>query len=137
MFNFDDEMQTKITDDIAVSACPVLVEESARGNLWGYYLCIENNTGHRIRLVGKDWRITDDQGNSYCDNSAGFKGELPELEPGEYFEFTSEAPLNSPHAVFYGSCKVLAEGQSKARDVKIPTFSLSAGKERRETSVLN
>ncbi len=132
------EYQVSQTDGIVVSACPVLVDEKPGSRfMWGYYLCIENNTGHRIRLVGKDWRITDDQGNSYCDNSAGFKGELPELEPGEYFEFTSEAPLNSPHAVFYGSCKVLAEGQSKARDVKIPTFSLSAGKERRETSVLN
>ena len=46
-------------------------------------MCIENNTGAKIRLVGKDWNITDDRGNRYNDSSAGFKGELPELEPGQ------------------------------------------------------
>ena len=69
--------------------------------------------------------ITDENGNCYNDSSAGFKGELPELEPGEYFEFTSEAPLNVPNAVFYGSCKVLSEGQKKVKEIRIPTFSLS------------
>ena len=93
--------------------------------MWGYYLCIENNSDKKIQLVGKNWNITDEAGNSYNDSSAGFKGELPELEPGEYFEFTSEAPLNSPNAVFYGSCKVLSEGQSQIKEIRIPTFSLS------------
>lgn len=112
------------TDGIVVSACPVLVDEKPASHfLWGYYLCIENNTDDKIQLLGKDWSITDDEGNRYNDSSAGFKGELPELEPGEYFEFTSEAPLNSPNAVFYGCCKVLAHGQTK--NIRIPTFSLS------------
>ena len=51
---------------------------------------------------------------------------LPELEPGEYFEFTSEAPLKSANAVFYGSCKIKTEGQNQMKDIRIPTFSLSA-----------
>ena len=131
------EFTVSQTDGIVVSACPVLVDEKPGNNfMWGYYLCIENNTDHRIQLLGKDWRITDDLGNSYRDTSAGFKGELPELEPGEYFEFTSEAPLKSANAVFYGCCKVLSEGQAKARDIKIPTFSLSNNK-RNQATVLN
>lgn len=134
----DAEYQVSQTDGIVVSACPVLVDEKPGDHfMWGYYLCIENNTDHRIQLVGKDWRITDGSGNSYCDNSAGFKGELPELEPGEYFEFTSEAPLKASEAVFYGSCKVLAEGQAGIREVKIPTFSLSASKKAKRPAVLN
>ncbi|MBE6452302.1 MAG: ApaG domain [Alphaproteobacteria bacterium] len=113
-------------DGIRISACPVLVDKLAPSNfIWGYYLCIENNSNERIQLVGKDWNITDDAGNSYNDSSAGFKGELPELEPGEYFEFTSETPLASANAVFYGSCKILSEGQSQIKEIRIPTFSLS------------
>ena len=112
------------SDGIVVSACPVLVGEEAPSRfMWGYYLCIENNSDRKIQLVGKEWNITDDAGNCYSDNSAGFKGELPELEPGEYFEFTSETPLNSSNAVFYGSCRILSEGRTK--DIRIPTFSLS------------
>lgn len=122
----ESEFVVSQTDGITVSACPVLVDSVAPSKfMWGYYLCIENNTDQKIQLVGKDWNITDENGNCYNDSSAGFKGELPELEPGEYFEFTSEAPLNVPNAVFYGSCKVLSEGQKKVKEIRIPTFSLS------------
>ncbi len=124
------------TDGITVSACPVLVDEQVSAKfMWGYYLCIENNTDTKIQLVGKDWNITDENGNSYNDSSVGFKGELPELEPGEYFEFTAEAPLNAPNAVFYGCCKVLTEGQSQIKEIRIPTFNLSASGYNREHTI--
>lgn len=131
MFDFDSEMQTRITDDIAITACPVLVDEEDRNEdiLWGYYLCIENNSAHKIHVVGKNWNISDDKGNLYCDNSMGFKGEIPELEPGECFEFTSTAPIKSPNAVFYGSCKITDEAGNITKDIRIPTFSLSSVKE--------
>lgn len=131
MFDFDSEMQTRITDDIAITACPVLVDEEDRSEdiLWGYYLCIENNSAHKIHVVGKNWNISDDKGNLYCDNSMGFKGEIPELEPGECFEFTSTAPIKSPNAVFYGSCKIMDEAGNITKDIRIPTFSLSSVKE--------
>lgn len=131
MFDYEDEMQISQTDDITISACPVLVEEESQKDevLWGYYLCIENNSAHKIHLVGKNWNITDDKGNRYCDDSMGFKGEIPELAPGECFEFTSTAPIKSPNAVFYGSCKIMDDTQKVTKDVRIPTFSLSAGKD--------
>jgi protein apaG len=115
------------SDDIVITACPTLVEENRATQefLWGYYFCIENNSSERIQLVGKSWNITDDKGNCFCDDSAGFKGEIPELEPGESFEFTSLAPLTSPHAVFYGSCRIRKEGRTESKDIKIPTFTMS------------
>lgn len=113
-------------DDIAISAGSSLVERnvSGQGFLWGYYFCIENNSDHKISLVGKSWHITDDRGNSYADDSNGFHGEIPDLEPGEVYEFSSTAPLTSPHAVFYGSCKIRAAG-NEIKNIKIPTFQLS------------
>lgn len=118
---------TEHTGNIVVSACPTLIESSAESDefLWGYYLRIENNSDEKICLLGKNWNITDDKGNNFCDNSAGFKGELPELEPGEYFEFSSTAPLNSAHAVFYGSCKILSSIKKTVSEIKIPTFNLN------------
>ena len=127
---FDEpEYITSQTDDIVISACPVLVEENRRTQafLWGYYLRIENNSAKKIQLLGKNWNVTDNKGNRFCDDSAGFKGELPELEPGEYFEFSSMMPLNASDAVFYGSCKIQEAGQKTVKEIKIPTFSLSAG----------
>lgn len=122
------EMLTTEVDDITISAARELVEENAAKHqfVWGYYFCIENNSDKRISLLGKNWHITDDRGNSYSDNSAGFKGEIPDLEPGEMFEFSSTAPLNSANAVFYGSCKVKA-ANDEIKDIKIPTFEMSVG----------
>lgn len=115
-------------DDITISAARELVEENtANGRfVWEYYFCIENNSDKRISLVGKSWHITDDKGNSYSDDTAGFKGEIPDLEPGEMFEFSSTAPLTSANAVFYGSCKIKAS-DNEVRDIRIPTFEMSAG----------
>lgn len=122
----DGALLTAETDDIVISAGRELVEKNDAGHkfIWGYYFCIENNSDKRIRLLGKDWHITDDKGNSYSDDSKGFKGEIPDLEPGEYFEFTSTAPLSSPHAVFYGSCKIEADNDG-VKDIRIPTFQMS------------
>ena len=75
-------------------------------------------------MLGKNWNISDDQGHLYCDDSVGFKGEIPELEPGESFEFTSTAPINSHNAVFYGSCKIVDEKRNVTKDILIPTLSL-------------
>ena len=133
----DNDFLYSQTDDIMVSACPVLLEEDTTAeNVWGYYLCIENNSKNKISLVGKDWNITDDKGNWYSDDTEGFKGELPELEPGECFEYTSTAPLNSGNAVFYGCCKIKKEGQDKIENVKIPTLFLTA-KNESKVSVLH
>ena len=118
------------TDDIVISACTVELDENEKDvfnagkYVYGYYLCIENNSSEKISLVGKHWNITDAQGNNFCDDTQGFKGEIPTLEPGEYFEFTSIAPLTTPTAVFYGSCKVVKESAGVSEDIKIPTFIL-------------
>jgi len=122
-----DEMITTEVDNITISAARKLVEENtAHQFVWGYYFCIENNSDKRISLIGKNWHITDDKGNNYSDNSTGFKGEIPDLEPGEMFEFTSTAPLDSANAVFYGSCKIKA-ANNEVKDIKIPTFEMSVG----------
>lgn len=126
----EENFVSAVTDDIVISACTVELDENEKDvfnagkYVYGYYLCIENNSSEKISLVGKHWNITDAQGNNFCDDTQGFKGEIPTLEPGEYFEFTSIAPLTTPNAVFYGSCKVVKESAGVSEDIKIPTFIL-------------
>ena len=85
-----DDMIVMEEGDVVITAASELVDSSYRAGeefLWGYYFCIENNSDEKITLLGKNWNITDDSGRSFCDDSDGFSGEIPELEPGEYFEF--------------------------------------------------
>ena len=128
-----DDLVSLRTDGINISVGSVLVDEAENDYMWGYYMCVENDTDSKIKLVGKDWNITDDKGNRYNDSSIGFKGEIPELEPGEFFEYTAYAPLQTRNAVLYGSCQIQANGRQKK--VNIPTFSLSAGNDVFERTV--
>ena len=115
--------------DFTITAASELVESSDHKKsefLWGYYFCIENNSDEKITLLGKDWNITDDKGQSYNDSTEGFSGEIPELEPGECFEFSATAPLKAAHAVFYGSCKILKGAAKIAESIKLPVLRFDA-----------
>lgn len=119
---------TMQTGDIIVSACQELLEENeSRQELWGYVLRIENNSDERIRLLAKDLCITDEKGNSRYLPSLGFNGELPDLEPGECFEFEDTAQLDGVAAVLYGYCKALTT-KGKELKIKLPVLSLSSSK---------
>lgn len=113
--------------DLTITAASELVDASHPEFLWGYYFCIENNSDEKITLLGKDWNITDESGQSYNDSSEGFSGEIPELEPGECFEFSATAPLKAAHAVFYGSCKILKGAAKIAENISLPILKFDAG----------
>lgn len=117
-------------DDVVITAASELVDAvvgAAESRfVWGYYFCIENNSDEKITLLGKDWNITDERGNCFSDESEGFSGEIPELEPGEYFEFSATAPLTAANAVFYGSCKILKAGRKIVESIKLPVLEFNA-----------
>lgn len=121
--NFD--YSTAQTGDIVVSACQELLEkDESKQELWGYVLRIENNSDERIRLTSKDVCITDANGNNRYMPSFGFNGELPDLEPGECFEFEDTAQLDGA-AVLYGYCKALTT-KGKELKIKLPVLNLSS-----------
>ena len=135
-----DDMIVMEEGDVVITAASELVDSSYRAGeefLWGYYFCIENNSDEKITLLGKNWNITDDSGRSFCDDSDGFSGEIPELEPGEYFESSATAPLKAAHAVFYGSCKILKGAAKIAESVRLPVLTFDAGRGRQPAAVLN
>lgn len=125
------EVITMQSDGLVITAGSELVDMRRRASgaefVWGYYFCIENTSDEKVTLVGKNWNITDAAGNSFSDNTPGFQGEIPEIEPGEYFEFSSQAPLKSPSAVFYGSCSILKASKKIAQNIKMPILQFNAG----------
>ncbi len=121
--NFENEYVTSQTDDILISACQAYFDDQD-DNACSYYLRIENNSNDKIQILSKEFNITDDRGNSYLENGLGFNGEIPELEPGEYFEFSDSAPINSAYAVLYGTCRIVKEKCNQIKDIKIPAVNL-------------
>lgn len=121
--NFD--FVTAETNNIMVSAYqePLERDDQQAHSLWAYCLRIENNSGERIRLLKKDFCITDNQGHNQYEQTEGFHGELPDLEAGECFEFEDTVYVDGDAAVLYGSCQATNEsGQSI--NIKLPLIQL-------------
>lgn len=122
--NFD--YVTAQTGDIMVSAFQEMLDETDDSHaLWGYCLRIENNSNQRIRLLKKDFCITNDSGRRCYDLSFGFHGEIPDLEPGEVFEFEDTAYIEGNAAVLYGSC-VAATADGTEFAIKLPVVPLNS-----------
>jgi ApaG protein len=111
------------TEDILIAACQAELEDDGEENGCAYYLRIENNSDSKIQVVAKDFNMTDEEGHLYSDPSAGFKGELPALEPGEYFEFADRTPVRTS-GVLYGTCRILSERTAQIKDIRLPALYL-------------
>jgi len=119
---------TAQTGNILVSAChELLASDSGRNELWAYVLRIENLSDERIRLIRKDICLTDVAGNSRFLPELGFNGELPDLAPGEYYEFEDTTQTNGASAVLYGSCSAVTL-KGKELKIKLPLITLSSKK---------
>ena len=105
----DSDYLTATTGDIVVSAYPELIDsDNDEHMLWGYCMRIENNSNQPITLVKKELCMTDENGKSFYDSSIGFNGEIPDLQPGEYFEYEETAQTEGLATVIYGFCSAVA-----------------------------
>ncbi len=122
--NFD--FSSVQTGGIMVSAYQELLEgDSSSNKLWGYCLRIENNSPEKIRLLNQNVCITDEFGNSRYTPCLGFNGELPDLEPGECYEYEGTAHTESMEAVMYGFCRAVTL-KGKELKIKLPVLNLSS-----------
>lgn len=124
MFEPETEYLSEQTGDILISACQGVDPEDTTGASCLFCLRIENNSAEKIQILGKTLNITDDKGNNVSQSGLGFNGEMPELYPGEYFEFEDTAFVRSALAVLYGTCRILTESTNQVQDIKIPVLNL-------------
>ena len=116
-----------ITRGIVVSVETTYLEaDSSPGNsryLWAYRVTIENQGRETLQLLSRHWMITNARGELTEVKGPGVVGEQPVLKPGESFEYTSGAPLDTPSGMMGGSYQMESE-RGERFDIEIPTFSL-------------
>ena len=116
-----------ITRGIAVSVEPTYLEanSSPRSSqyFWAYRVTIENQGRETVQLLNRHWMITNARGELTEVKGPGVVGEQPVLRPGESYEYTSGAPLNTPSGMMGGSYQMESESGERL-DIEIPTFSL-------------
>ena len=92
--------------------------------VFAYTITIENTGSITAQLLNRHWLITDGNGKVQEVRGAGVVGEQPLLEPGEAFEYTSAAVIETAHGTMEGEYEMIAEEGTRF-DAEIEPFSLS------------
>src|SRR6476660_8695755 len=115
------------TREIVVSVEPTYLETRSSPEtaqyFWAYRVIIENQGQETVHLLSRHWMITNARGELTEVKGPGVVGEQPVLKPGESFEYTSGAPLNTPSGMMGGSYQMESDS-GECFDIEIPTFSL-------------
>lgn len=91
---------------------------------FAYTIRIRNSGGVPARLLQRHWIITDANGKVQEVRGDGVVGEQPHLRPGELFEYTSGAVLETNVGTMHGSYHLVAD-DGTAFEAPIPPFTLS------------
>jgi ApaG protein len=113
-----------ITVDVATS---FLDDQSAPADsryVFAYTIRIANRGTVAARLLSRHWVITDGNGSVREVRGEGVIGEQPLVRPGENYDYTSGAVLETALGTMYGSYRMLADDGTQF-DAHIPAFVLS------------
>ena len=116
VYAFDIEITTRFLD-----------EQSRPGEdryVFAYTINIRNTGDVPARLLDRHWIITDANGRVEEVRGDGVVGEQPLLQPGEHFEYTSGAVLETSVGTMQGSYGMLADDGTRF-EAPIPTFTLA------------
>jgi len=92
--------------------------------VFAYTIRIRNAGNVPARLLGRHWVITDANGKVEQVDGEGVVGEQPWLQPGEAFQYTSGAVLETDLGTMEGRYEMLADDGTRF-DAAIPAFTLT------------
>lgn len=101
-------------------------DPAARRFVWSYRVEIENRSRETVRLINREWSITDAAGQRQEIQGAGVVGQQPLLRPGERFQYTSAAPLRGPSGVMVGRYEMERAITGERFFIAIPAFALDS-----------
>ncbi len=113
---FDIDVATRYLDD---QSAP----EEGRF-VFAYTISIRNSGKVPARLISRHWIITDANGKVEEVTGDGVVGEQPWLRPGDGFEYTSGAVLETSLGTMRGTYDILADDGTRFA-APIPAFTLS------------
>lgn len=119
-------MSTHHAIDIHV-ATRYLDEQSAPEEdrfVFAYTISIRNEGATAAQLLRRHWVITDANGRVQEVRGDGVVGEQPWLQPGENFEYTSGAVLETSVGTMQGSYELVGD-DGTVFEAPIPMFTLS------------
>lgn len=121
-------MPSTVTSVIRVEVATRFLDEQSVPDdnryVFAYTIRIHNAGPASAQLVARHWLITDANGKVQEVRGEGVVGEQPLLRPGEHFQYTSGAVLETCVGTMRGSYEMLSEDGSRF-DAPIAPFTLS------------
>ena len=118
----------KIHYSIQVAARAFYLEQQSNPDqdryVFAYTIVIQNQGTIPAKLLSRHWLITDSNGKIEEVRGEGVVGEQPYLRPGEGFQYTSGAILETSVGSMTGSYQMLADDGMQF-EAEIPAFVLS------------
>ena len=114
-----------VGSDVTVSAYLQLSEEAVSDGsfCWDYSFRFENTSNQDIILLSKQLSVIDSKGQITSVDYEGFKGQRPQLVPGDDFEDDGYVTAHSS-GVLKGTC--LVRVGDKIQSIELPVFNLIA-----------
>jgi ApaG protein len=116
-----------VTEGVRIQVYPEYVSEQsspeANRFIFAYRIVITNEGDRWAKLVARHWMIINAEGDQEDIEGPGVVGYTPELFPGESFEYSSSAPLDTNWGTMEGSFSMIREDGEKF-DAKISRFYL-------------
>lgn len=121
-------MNSDSSYSIKVLVEPFYVEEQSVPEqnrfVFAYTVSIQNLGRVPAKLLSRHWIITDSNGKTQEVRGQGVVGEQPYLRPGEAFQYTSGAVLDTAVGTMRGTYQMLGDDGNHF-DADIPVFTLS------------
>ena len=92
--------------------------------VFAYTITVRNLGRHNVQLVGRYWLITNSNGKETEVQGEGVVGEQPLITPGNEFQYTSGAILETPLGTMEGHYEML-DHQGQSFQIAIPVFRLA------------
>lgn len=100
-------------------------QPTANRYVFAYTITIHNQGSIGAKLLTRHWVITDADGKVQEIRGEGVVGEQPDLAPGESYQYTSGAMIETAVGTMGGSYQMIDE-RGVPFDAEIPEFVLSA-----------
>jgi ApaG protein len=115
-YTIDVHVQTRFVPDQSVP--------SENRYVFAYTITLHNTGRMPARLLTRHWVITDANGKVEEVRGEGVVGEQPWMRPGDDFEYTSGAVLETAVGTMQGSYEMVADDGTRF-EAPIPAFTLS------------
>ena len=121
-------MNNNSTHKIIVKVDPFYIEDQSAPDenryVFAYTVNIQNTGTVAAKLMTRHWIITDANGKIQEVRGQGVVGEQPYLRPGEGFQYTSGAVLDTAVGTMRGFYQMVGEDGNQF-SAEIPIFTLS------------